>query len=41
MSELMPKESPIYLASKTMVIKTTSIETLIPFAFDGSELPTL
>lgn len=41
MSELMPKETPIYLASATMDIKTTNIEGLIPFAFDGSELPIL
>jgi cytidine deaminase len=41
MSELMPKETPIYLASSTMDIKTTNIEGLIPFAFDGSELPIL
>jgi cytidine deaminase len=40
MSELMPSSTPVYLGSKTLTIKKTTTTELLPYAFDGSELPT-
>lgn len=40
MSELMPAHTPVYLGSKNLTIKKTTTSDLLPYAFDGSELPT-
>ena len=39
MSELMPSQAPVYLSSQQFVIKETTVSELLPFAFDGTELP--
>jgi cytidine deaminase len=39
MSELMPAQTPVYLSSQQFVIKETTVSELLPFAFDGTELP--
>lgn len=38
MSELMSKETPIYMANLKGAIKLTSTTELLPFAFDDSDL---
>ena len=38
LSELFPKEAPIYLANLDGDIKETTISELLPFAFDGGDL---
>jgi cytidine deaminase len=37
-SELFPAEAPIYMANLHGVIQPTTIEELLPFAFDGDDL---
>ena len=38
LSELFPKEAPIYLANLDGDIKETTVSELLPFAFDGGDL---
>jgi cytidine deaminase len=38
LSELFPLDAPIYLANLLGDIRETSIEELLPFAFDSSDL---
>jgi cytidine deaminase len=38
LSELFPKEAPIYLANIKGDVKVTNVEELLPFAFTGDDL---
>jgi cytidine deaminase len=39
MSELLHAHTPVYLLSESMESKDMTVETLLPYAFDGSALP--
>ena len=38
LSELFPKEAPIYMSNLHGMVQKTSVEELLPFAFDGDDL---
>ncbi len=38
LSELFPKEAPIYMSNLHGMVQKASVEELLPFAFDGDDL---
>ena len=39
MKELLDSQTPVYLLSESLQTKAMTVDTLLPYAFDGSALP--